>query len=88
MTGRHWYWLRVTLLPAGCILFSVGCCLRQMALAAAGIVLWVAAIAADLQLWRCPHCGVTLGRITPAQDRFCPHCGEKLDWEEKWIGRK
>lgn len=38
--------------------------------------LGAAAIAVDLALWRCPHCGANLGRDAP---KFCPSCGHRLD---------
>lgn len=38
--------------------------------------LGAAAIFVTVRFWRCPHCGMVLGRGAP---KFCPNCGHRLD---------
>ncbi len=55
--------------------------LRELeALTAIAVALLTAGLALNFLWWRCPHCGVTLGRN---YGRYCQYCGEEIDYNAR-----
>lgn len=53
----------------------------QWTLWSIGVVTLFAGLGISVKYYRCPHCGIRLGRLPISKDYippFCPHCGSKL----------
>lgn len=46
-----------------------------------GAILFFAGMVISVKYYRCPHCGIHLGRMPVSKNvisPFCPHCGSRL----------
>lgn len=46
-----------------------------------GVMLFFAGLGIFTKYYRCPHCGIHLGRLPVSKNTippFCPHCGSRL----------
>lgn len=69
--------LQTPLLLSGALLIGVGTSV-SIPLVILGIAIMLFAIVIGALYYRCPHCGMPLGRIGDSV-AYCPHCGKALD---------
>ncbi|MDR1821035.1 MAG: hypothetical protein LBQ91_01220 [Oscillospiraceae bacterium] len=71
---------RVTAPPMflGIFLTPFGVLPHLMWVSLLGLVIVIAAVVLNVAKWRCPHCGVWLGRIWGIP-KYCNSCGKELD---------
>ena len=69
--------LQTPLLLSGALLSGVGTSV-SIPLVILGIAIMLFAIVIGVLYYRCPHCGMPLGRIGDSV-AYCPHCGKALD---------
>jgi hypothetical protein len=70
------------LLCCVCVLILLSVLIRSYWILALGVAATVLFMVLFWKWWRCPACGMHLGRME-AQGRFCTHCGQAIDWDKK-----
>ena len=70
----------IAILALGLILAMTGEVKDSGLLKWLGVAGIIGGFAADIRLWRCPHCGTWLGRYP---GKHCKHCGAEIDYKKR-----